>query len=182
MPPTADEWRLAELSDRDPNSCLTEACSQWQGNYIGVCDAMRALFRARESRGFSWDAAESVCCIMSNMRPLPTGVILWHAISLKEGMPNPSDVLPTSTRQDGARSFGEKHLKERGFKLLRLEVVDPAPLGIAIAGDGYFEEEKEVLVAPKYIMDAQEVSYTESGVDVEYYTLACHTPPTQEVE
>jgi len=126
---------------------------------------MRALFRAREqSPGFRWELAESVCVLMKNMVPLPVGTVLWHAapppLASKTTVLDPTDVLPTSTVREDAEAYANKNFTSGEWRLFRLHISDPAPYGVAIAGDSFYEQEKEVLLAPGF-----EIEYLKNKIE-----------------
>jgi len=73
---------------------------------------------------------------------------------------SPTDVLPTSTVREGAEAYANKNFTSGEWRLFRLHISDPAPYGVAIAGDSFYEQEKEVLLAPGF-----EIEYLKNKIE-----------------
>lgn len=110
----------------------------------------KTLLEIRNQRPFEWDHVENVCVLMQHMVPLPVGITLWHAAPAYAQELNSDNVLAVSTERQGAEAYARKSNMAYPYQMFQLDVVDPPPLGLPISSDPFYEDEKEILLAPGF--------------------------------
>ena len=161
----ANAWRSSELKTQSQE--LKDALTLWQGNDKCMDHALETMLNLGMDVSLSvatiWKGLEKAPC-------LPVGTILWRAIELNDAVVCDTDKwMPTSASLQGAEAWANG----RKVVICKLIVSDDYVRAIAVGSDEYYENEKEILVAPSVTITEKDTpnEQTPIGNMVKLYTV-----------
>ena len=83
---------------------------------------------------------------------LPKGTVLWRAVRPTEAVParDPRMWLAVAASMDGAEAWARKNLTDGKANICKIVVADDSVRALAVGTDSFYENEKEILVAPDF--------------------------------
>ena len=98
---------------------------------------------------------------------LPKGMVMWRAVRPTQTVPTRGTTrwMSVSATVDGAEAWAKKNLTDGKATICKIIVADDSVHALAVGADGFYEMEKEILVAPGFKIVAAEETHGVTGND-----------------
>jgi len=143
------KWREENLKTQPPE--LAEALGQWQGCNHAMNRTLNVILETGSDMSVVSDVVK-IWTALERAPLLPKGTVLWRAVRPTETVParNPRMWLAVAVSMDGAVAWARKNLTDGKANICKIVVADDSVRALAVGTDSFYENEKEILVAPDF--------------------------------